>query len=52
MSFVCILRYFRTALEIIRLTVMMHVRYPLSLRAVEDLLHERGIHITRHPYHA
>ena len=26
-----------------RLAVMMHVRYPLSLRNVEDLLHERGI---------
>ncbi len=25
---------------------MMYVRYPLSLRNVEDLLHERGIDIT------
>lgn len=25
---------------------MMYVRYPLSLRNVKDLLHERGIHIT------
>ena len=31
--------------EIIRLTVMMYVRYPLSLRQVEDLLFERGIDI-------
>ena len=29
----------------IRLTVMMYVRYPLSLRQVEDLLSERGIDI-------
>jgi len=27
------------------LTVMMYVRYPLVLRQVEDLLHERGIDI-------
>jgi putative transposase len=26
----------------IRLTVMMYIRYPLSLRQVEDLFHERG----------
>ena len=25
---------------------MMYVRYPLSLRNVEDLLHERGIEIS------
>ena len=36
-------RYFKTSPEIIRLTVMMYVRFPLSLRQVEDLLHERGI---------
>lgn len=36
-------RYFRTGPEIIRLAVMMYVRFPLSLRNVEDLLHERGI---------
>jgi transposase-like protein len=36
-------RYFRTSPEIIRLAVMMYVRFPLSLRNVEDLLHERGI---------
>lgn len=38
-------RYFNSSPEIIRLTVMMYVRYPLSLRQVEDLLHERGIDI-------
>ena len=32
--------------EIIRLAVMMYIRFPLSLRNVEDLLHERGIEIS------
>ena len=36
-------RYFKTSPEIIRLAVMMYVRYPHSLRQVEDLLHERGV---------
>ena len=31
--------------ELIRLVVMMYVRFPLSLRNVEDLLFERGIAI-------
>ncbi len=31
-------KYFRTSPEIIRLAVMMYVRFPLSLRNVEDLL--------------
>src|SRR5208337_3411460 len=35
-------RYFNSSPEIIRLVVMMYVRYPLSLRNVEDLLAERG----------
>jgi putative transposase len=39
-------RYFKTSPEIIRLAVMMYVRFPLSLRNVEDLLHERGIDIS------
>lgn len=39
-------RYFKTSPEIIRLAVMMYVRYPLSLRQVEDLLSERGIDIS------
>ena len=38
-------RYFKTSPEIIRLSVMMYIRFPLSLRQVEDLLHERGIDI-------
>jgi putative transposase len=39
-------RYFNSSPEIIRLTVMMYVKYPLSLRNVEDLLSERGIGIS------
>ena len=39
-------RYFKTSPEIIRLAVMMYVRFPLSLRNVKDLLHERGIDIS------
>jgi putative transposase len=30
----------------IRLAVMMYVRFPLSLRQVEDILHERGIDVS------
>ncbi len=39
-------RYFKTSPEVIRLAVMMYVRFPLSLRQVEDLLHERGIDVS------
>ena len=39
-------RYFKTSPKIIRLAVMMYVRFPLSLRNVEDLLHKRGIDIS------
>ena len=38
-------RYFNSSPEVIRLAVMMYIRYPLSLRQVEDLLSERGIDI-------
>lgn len=38
-------RYFKTSPEIIRLAVMMYVRFPLLLRQAEDLLYERGIDI-------
>jgi len=34
--------YFKTSPEIIRLAVILYARFPLSLRNVEDLLHERG----------
>ena len=38
-------RCFNSSPEVIRLVVMMYVKYPLSLRNVEDLLFERGIDI-------
>ena len=34
-------RYFDNAPKVIRLAVMMYIRYPLSLRQVEDILFER-----------
>ena len=39
-------RSFKTSPEIIRLAVMLYVRFPLSLRNVEDLFHERGIYVS------
>jgi putative transposase len=39
-------RYFKTSPEIIRLAMMMYVRFSLSLRNVENLLHELGIGIS------
>ena len=38
-------RRFNSSPEVIRLVVLMHVRFPLSLRNVEYLLFERGIDI-------
>ena len=38
-------RCFNSSPEVIRLVVLMYVRYPLSLRQVEDILSERGIDI-------
>ena len=38
-------RRFNSSPEVIRLVVMMYVRFPLSLRNVEDLLFERGIEV-------
>lgn len=38
-------RYFKTSPKIIQLAMMMYIRFPLSLRNVEDLLHERGIDV-------
>lgn len=35
-------RGFNSSPEVIRLVVLMYVRFPLSLRNVEDLLFERG----------
>ena len=38
-------RYFNSSPEVIRLTAMLYIRYPLWLRLVEALLFERGIDI-------
>lgn len=38
-------KYYKTSPEIIKLAVMYYIRYPLSLRQVEDILHERGIDV-------
>ena len=44
-------KYYKTSLEIIKLAVMYYVRYPLSLRQVEDILHEHQRHIeNRHNF--
>jgi putative transposase len=37
---------FQSSPEIIRLAMMLYIRFPLSLRNVEDLLHERGIDVS------
>jgi putative transposase len=37
---------FKASPEIIRLAMMMYFRFSLSLRNVEDLLHEGGIDIS------
>ena len=42
-------RYFKTSPEIIRLALMLYVRFPLSLRNVEDLLHELGVEVSDEP---
>jgi len=39
-------RYFKTSSEIIRLAVILYIRFPLSLRNVEDLLHERRVEVS------
>jgi putative transposase len=39
-------RNFRTSPEIICLAAMPYIRFPLLLRKVEDLLHERGIDVS------
>jgi len=39
-------RYFKYSPDVIRLAVMLYVGFPLSLRQVEDLLHERGIDVS------
>ena len=37
---------FHSSPEIIRLAVKLYIRFPLSLRNVGDLLHERGVYIS------
>ena len=39
-------KYFKTSPEIIRLAVMLYVRFPLSLRNLEDLPHGRGVDVS------
>ncbi|HKT54943.1 MAG TPA: IS6 family transposase [Caulobacteraceae bacterium] len=39
-------RYFNSSPEVIRLVVMMYVKFPLSLRKVEDLVAECGIEVS------
>src|ERR1017187_9902145 len=38
-------RCFNSSSKVIRMAVMLYVRYPLSLRNVEDLLSERGVDV-------
>ena len=38
-------KYYKTSPEIIKMAIMYYIRYPLSLRNVEDIPHERGIDI-------
>ena len=38
--------YFKTSPEIIQLAAMLYASFPLSLRNVEDLLHERGVDVS------
>jgi hypothetical protein len=37
----CVSPYFNTKLQITRRSAIMHTRFPLSLRDVEDMLHDR-----------
>ncbi|PJK31728.1 hypothetical protein CVT23_00090 [Minwuia thermotolerans] len=39
-------RYFDSSPAVIRTAVLLCIRFPLSLRQVEDLLHERGIEVS------
>jgi putative transposase len=39
-------RYFKSSAALIRIEVMMYVRYPPSLRNVEDLLAEREFDVS------
>ena len=39
-------RCFNSSPEVIRAAVMLYIRYPLSLRNVEDLLFKQGIDVS------
>ena len=39
-------KYFKTSPEIIRLAVMLYVRYPLFLHNVDEILHAGGVSFT------
>ncbi len=39
-------KYFKTSREIIRLAMMLYIRFPLLFRNVEGLLHERSIDVS------
>ena len=39
-------RDFKTSPEITQLAGILYVRFPLSVRNVEDLLHERGVDVS------
>ena len=39
-------RCFNSSPQVIRLTVLLYIRYPLSLRKFKDLLFERGVIFT------
>ncbi len=39
-------KYFKTNLQIFRPPEMLHVQFPLSLRNIEDLLHERAVDVS------
>ncbi|MGJ8670500.1 MAG: hypothetical protein ACSHXK_13495 [Oceanococcus sp.] len=38
-------RYFNYSEEVICWAILLYVRYPLSLRQVEDLMAERGVDV-------
>jgi len=38
-------RYFKTGSEIVQLAVMLYERFPLLLRKLENLLHERDVKV-------
>lgn len=38
--------HFKTSPKIIRLSIMLYIRFPLSVCSVEELIHERGVGIS------